>query len=184
VDPTAPARRLTDGTVVIREAHEGDLDAIERGVTDPDVVRRFGRRSASAAEILEINRRAWLDLSGPTFAVCEADEVCVGLVWVNRKKDRPDQGAVGYFLLPEARGRGLASRAVRLIARWAFDELHLELLQLFAEADNAPSLRVASRAGFRATGELRPGPLWDGGTVEYVVHERRREDGAGATGNA
>ncbi len=84
MDARAPSRRLTDGILVLREPDEDDLDAIERGVTDPDVVRRFGRRSSSAAAILEINRAAWRDLSGPTFAVCEGDEVCVGLVWVNR----------------------------------------------------------------------------------------------------
>jgi RimJ/RimL family protein N-acetyltransferase len=165
-------RTLGDLTVRLREAQERDLPAIARGIADPDVVRWFGASADSADQVLRRNAERWADLSGPTFAICLPDEQCVGLVWVNRAADRPGLGSVGYWLLPEARGRGLATRAVVLVAEWAFTDLGLERLRIVAESANAPSRRVAERAGFRRTGERTIGTLSDGRRVEYLAHER------------
>jgi RimJ/RimL family protein N-acetyltransferase len=56
---------------------------------------------------------------------------------------------VGYWLLPEARGHGLATRAVRLVVTWAFDALSVAEVGLRAAPANAASRGVAERAGFR-----------------------------------
>ncbi len=63
--------------------------------------------------------------------------------------------SVGYWLAPEARGRGVATRALRLAVAWAFAERGVELLELLAEPENEPSCRVAERGGFRREGVLR-----------------------------
>jgi RimJ/RimL family protein N-acetyltransferase len=62
---------------------------------------------------------------------------------------------VGYWLRPEARGRGAATIAVRLVARWAFATLGIQRLSLTTAPENVPSRRVAERAGFTAEGLLR-----------------------------
>jgi RimJ/RimL family protein N-acetyltransferase len=83
---------------------------------------------------------------------------------------------VGYWLLPEARGRGIARRAVELLADWAFSDLGLDVLRVATEPGNAASRRVAEGTGFRFTGERTTGTLFDGRQVEYLVHEQRRVD--------
>jgi RimJ/RimL family protein N-acetyltransferase len=102
MDPPDPP--LTDGVVWLRPADERDTHAIERGITDPEVVRWFGQPTTSARDVLELNRARWLDGSRPTFAICAADDRCVGHVWVNFT-DNDAVGTVGYWLLPEARGQ-------------------------------------------------------------------------------
>jgi RimJ/RimL family protein N-acetyltransferase len=64
-------------------------------------------------------------------------------------------GEIGFWLAAHARGHGIMSRAVRLIARWAFHELGVARVQLLAHPDNEPSIRVAERAGFVREGLLR-----------------------------
>jgi RimJ/RimL family protein N-acetyltransferase len=61
----------------------------------------------------------------------------------------------GYWAAPEARGRGYTSRALRLLARWALDELKLPRLQLGTLPGNTASERVAEKAGFSREGVLR-----------------------------
>src|SRR5512143_2034886 len=96
---------------------------------------------------------------------------CVGHVWVNTRPDDRSVGSVGYWLLPTARGRGLATRAVRLVSRWAFDELGITVLRLYAEPANEPSLRVAERCGFRRIGIVsRDGQIHDR-PVDYIQFE-------------
>ena len=67
-----PDPPLTDGVVTLRPADERDLGAIERGITDPEVIRWFGQPTMSAGEVLELNRSRWIDGAGQTFAVCAA----------------------------------------------------------------------------------------------------------------
>ena len=68
-----------------------------------------------------------------------------------------DQGnfQIGYWVKTEARGRGAATRALRLLSRWALDELGLPRAQLLAEPANRASQRVAEKVGFRRECVLR-----------------------------
>jgi ribosomal-protein-alanine N-acetyltransferase len=67
-------------------------------------------------------------------------------------------GEIGYWVAREARGRGIATRAVRLACEWAASELELTTLEIIVHEDNAASLRVARSAGFTPTGERRVAP--------------------------
>ena len=162
-----PDPPLTDGVVTLRPPDEKDLSAIERGILDPDVIRRFGRQHLQASEVLELNRTRWLDGSGATFAICEPNDDCAGHAWVNFSHD--GRGSVGYWLLPQARGKGLATRSVRLLSRWALRDLGLARLQLLTEPANRPSQMVAERSGFHREGVLRSYADIDDRRVDYVV---------------
>ena len=65
------------------------------------------------------------------------------------------RAAVGYWLGPHARGRGIATHAVRLICRWAFEEVQLARLELTCGPENLASQGVAERCGFSREGVLR-----------------------------
>ena len=164
----APDPPLTDGIVTLRPPDERDLTAIDLGIHDPDVVRWFGQPASSATDVLAENRRRWADGS-PTFSICELDDVCVGHVWVNVSAKDAAVGYVGYWLLPNARGRGLATRAVRLLSAWAVTDLGLAL-RLVTEDGNERSQRVAQRSGFRRTAILTGRGEIDGRTVDQVLY--------------
>jgi RimJ/RimL family protein N-acetyltransferase len=65
---------------------------------------------------------------------------------------RTPKAAMGYFLLPTARGRGHASSAVRLLVRMGFDQLLLNRIHATCDADNAASAAVLRRAGLQLEG--------------------------------
>ena len=75
---------------------------------------------------------------------------------------------IGYWVRAEARGRGVATRAVRLAAGWAFDQGDVVRLQLRADVHNRASQRVAENAGFQREGVLR--------SVRYSRRQKRRVD--------
>lgn len=60
----------------------------------------------------------------------------------------------GYWTRKEARGREVASRALRLLTRWAARHA-IARLPLIVEPANAASIRVAEKAGFRREALLR-----------------------------
>jgi RimJ/RimL family protein N-acetyltransferase len=82
-------------------------------------------------------------------------------------------GEIGYWVAREARGRGVASRAVRLVRDWAASALGLTTIEIEAHEDNLGSQAVARAAGFTETGARSVPPregLPDG---RYVVFHWR-----------
>ena len=68
---------------------------------------------------------------------------------------REGVGEIGIILRREASGRGLASKALGLVERYAFDTLDLHRLAADIDPDNSASLSLFLRAGFQREGLLR-----------------------------
>ena len=105
------------------------------------------------------------------FALVEPadDELILGGVSLHEVELEHARAAVGYWLAPRARGRGVATRAVRLLAGWAFAELALMRIGLTCGPDNVASQRVAERCGFTREGVLRSYVTFKGGRRDSVV---------------
>jgi RimJ/RimL family protein N-acetyltransferase len=58
-------------------------------------------------------------------------------------------GEIGYWVAAPARGTGVATRAVRLLADWALARLELSAIEVHVSPANLASQSVARKAGFR-----------------------------------
>ncbi|GGS68742.1 GNAT family N-acetyltransferase [Streptomyces cinerochromogenes] len=63
--------------------------------------------------------------------------------------EHPGSTELAYWVRPEERGRGIASRAVIAATLWVHDELAVPRVWLEIEPGNEPSLRLAQRVGYR-----------------------------------
>ena len=78
---------------------------------------------------------------------------------------------VRYWLLPEGRGRGLATTAVGFLATWGFATLAIGRLAAFAEVENTASWAVLERVGFVREGRLRQHMAdHDGNRVDTLLY--------------
>jgi RimJ/RimL family protein N-acetyltransferase len=152
VPPDPP---LSDGVITLRPLDESDLPTIERAASDAEILKWFDLHTRSPAAYLAAKREAWAEGTGASFAICDATrpDTCLGQVFIERDDD--GRGSVGYWLLEDSRGKGRATRAVRLMASWALPEMRLGRLQLQTDPDNVASQRVAERAGFTREGVFR-----------------------------
>ncbi|MGI5504960.1 GNAT family N-acetyltransferase [Lentzea sp. CA-135723] len=110
-----------------------------------------------------------------SFAVLESG-VPVGNVAVSSVERRHLTGWISYWVLEEARGRGLATRACRAVSEFAFDELGLFRLELAHRVDNVASCRVAKGAGYAVEGVERARLLYDGVRYDTETHARLATD--------
>jgi RimJ/RimL family protein N-acetyltransferase len=60
-----------------------------------------------------------------------------------------------YWVRTSRVGQGVGPAAARLAARWAFEQLGLQRVEIVADSDNVPSQRVAEKAGATREGVLR-----------------------------
>jgi RimJ/RimL family protein N-acetyltransferase len=160
----------SDGVVTLRLRRESDLEAIAAASHDPQTVRWLDdapmdsqARAASADRV----QAAWQTGRAAPLVIADAiTDAPVGMVNLQFRGD--DVAAVAYSVFPASRGRGIAPRAVRLVAAWAFHEIGLAELVLETDRRNLASIRVAEKAGFQRTG-VRQEPRPDGERHELIV---------------
>lgn len=145
---------LRDGNLVLREWAEDDIPALIAAVDDPEIARwippipypytEADARAFLSGEVSPADYRLAMTLDG---------HVVGGIgMGVNSHEYR---GTIGYWVAAPARGRGVCTRALRLLSRHALEELDLQRLELITDPDNRASQRVAEKVGFQREGVLR-----------------------------
>ena len=104
-----------------------------------------------------INQREPLFREGReySFAIIGTDDRYLGTCDINQINDAARFGNVGYWIRTSASGRGVAPRAIRLLARFAFGSTNLIRLEIVCAAGNVRSPRAAEQAGAAREGVLK-----------------------------
>jgi RimJ/RimL family protein N-acetyltransferase len=145
---------LRDEELVLRPWREDDASAVYEACRDPEIQhwipvipRPYTKRDAEAFVT------GALGLGPYQFAIEEHGHL-VGSIGM-RVNDDAGTGRIGYWCARPARGRGIATRALRLLCAYAFTDVDLERLELITDPENLTSQRVAERVGFKREGLLR-----------------------------
>jgi RimJ/RimL family protein N-acetyltransferase len=154
--PSAP---LADEAIRLDPLDERYVRDFERLLGDPEVVRNTRVPSSPPPGFVSawIGRYVdgWQDGSRAGFAILSPEGAFLGFGGVVDMDLGARQGEIGYVVAREARRRGVAGRALRLITDWALDELGLERVELHIDPDNIASIRVAERCAYVREGVLR-----------------------------
>jgi RimJ/RimL family protein N-acetyltransferase len=183
--PRSPIRPpdppLATAAWLLRPLVAADIDAVLEACQDVEVVRwttipqPYLREHAIGfvADTIE----AWELGRDPTFAIVDRETGrMVGCVGLRGEAHGAHAMEIGYWMAPEGRGRGLMTEAVRLVSRWALDDLGVERIGLLAYVGNAASARVAERAGFQREGLLRRYAIQRGVARDCIVFSLLRDD--------
>jgi RimJ/RimL family protein N-acetyltransferase len=169
-----PSPPLADDAVLLRPWRKTDVQAQLAAFRDP-VFRRFSDWAPETEDgvrrTLVEDERARHRGEQLEWALVEPDDdhAVLGGASLTHVDLEQSRAAVRFWLVPEARGRGVATRAVRLVAGWAFAELHVARLELTCGPDNEAAQRVAERCGFTREGLLRSHIPFRGGRRDTVV---------------
>ena len=67
---------------------------------------------------------------------------------------RNRKAAIGMYIAPEARGKGVGKQAVQLLLDYAFDFLHLRLVYAIISVHNIACSHIYEQMGFRPSSPL------------------------------
>lgn len=192
-DPLAPAHPwnappvLQDARVQLRPHREDDTDRIIEAAADPLTQQWLPAlpaqyTAADAAAHLEDIREQEAGGHAMYWAVADpmTSRLC-GEIGMFGLSSTSRSGELGYWAHPDARGRGLTTRAVRLAARHGLlprdvGGLGMVRLVIRAAADNEASQRVALGAGFRPSGRDRCAERLRDGTLADLLRFELIED--------
>ncbi|MFC5817906.1 GNAT family N-acetyltransferase [Nonomuraea harbinensis] len=170
---------LGDGVVRLTRMVVEDAADFHRMLGEPSVSRyNVGPGSSLEEDERRCRATGYLWLSGQRIELAVRDSVSgafAGHLQLLHSMPAFGQGMIGYSLLPEFRGRGLMTRAVRLLSDWAFAHTSLHRLVAGTDAANLESQAVLERAGFVREG-VRPEffPQPDGSRTDEVSWLRLR----------
>jgi RimJ/RimL family protein N-acetyltransferase len=138
-------RALSDGVVTVRPSTRADVSALIAG-RDEAFHRFLGDGDPDPS---------------PTGCIVVADAI---IGWVDYDHDRswlePQEVNVGYNVFEPFRGRGYATRAVRLLMRHLASDTDWQVATLLIHPENERSLALARRAGFDRVDDLDGNPCW------------------------
>ncbi|MEV7793131.1 GNAT family protein [Streptomyces sp. NPDC087512] len=110
----------------------------------------------AARESLRARARDAGEGRSATFRITDEDSgATLGHIGLNEINSPLRVARVGYWVLPEARGRGVATRALLLASRWAFADVGVHRLELGHALGHGASCRVAERCGYVYEGTMR-----------------------------
>jgi len=110
------------------------------------------------------------------FVIIDGEGRFLGGCGLNHVNPADRVANLGYWVRSAAAGRGIATRAVKLLADFAFAETDLERLEIVCAVGNAASLRVAEKAGAVREGVLRGRIYLHGAPRDAVVLSILRSD--------
>jgi RimJ/RimL family protein N-acetyltransferase len=159
---------------------ESHLPGIGRLAADPAVLRFARIDQPVPADFVERwwagCQRGRADGTREAFAIVDRAGAFLGAALALSIRRQERTAELGYLVLPEARGRGAATAALRLLSEWAFAS-GLVRLELLISVENPASKRVAERCGYAFEGVLRSMHVREGFREDTEIWSRLPGDG-------
>ncbi|MBO2446140.1 GNAT family N-acetyltransferase [Actinomadura barringtoniae] len=141
-------------------------------------VRRWSMRAidsvSEAEELIASFGSGWKAEKSAAWAVTRDGEVLghVGLRTISL-----DDGVAecAYWVLPAARGRGIAPQSLLALSNWCFETVGLHRIELYHSTRNAASCQVAEKTGYALEGTLREALRHEDGWHDMHIHARLDE---------
>lgn len=153
---------LTSKRLRLRRFRPGDVEGMHTCFGDLDAMRYWNmpacKTTVETARWVKALAKAkspheWL---GWALADKRADR-CIGMVNYHHRETRNKRLEIGYILAPAQQGKGLMTEALQAVLDHCFGPLGVHRVEALIHPDNAASIRLAERLGFRLEG----GPLRD-----------------------
>ncbi len=163
---------LADDAIVLRPWTEDDVSVLTEACQDPEIPRW----TRVPVPYTDDDARAFVrDAGDDAFAVVDRETgALLGSVGLVARDGSVAE--IGYWVKREARGRGIAPRAVRLLSEWGLRERGVARISLMTEPANTASQRVAEKAGYRREGLLRSWMELKGERRDFVMFSLLPED--------
>ena len=192
-DPREPRRRWIDDVVLegrgvrLRAFREEDAERVVEACREERTRTWLGDLPSpydEEAALSFIRGRTEVRASGDGLSWAVADpgtDELIGSVGLFDLTEDLAYGEVGYWVHPDARGRGVMTAAVGLVLEHAFATLGLQRVKAYAARDNTASRRVLEANGLTEHGVERLGTVLADGRADALLYDVLREEWARRT---
>jgi ribosomal-protein-serine acetyltransferase len=174
---------FTDNVITVRPFQREDAPEVHAAISESQneapkwLTELKGLSLANVQEYIASQPQIWNDDTAYNFAILESSSNKIiggcGLTQISRRHRYCN---LYYWVRTSVTGRGYATRAVMLMARFAFESLGMQRMEIVIEPENLASLRVAEKAGAISEGYLRSRLFMRGESRDAVMFSLVPED--------
>ena len=128
-----------------------------------------------ARDYVELQVKLFEEKKEFSFAICSSEGRFLGGCGLNGIEKEDQRANLGYWVRSSALRQGVASRAARQLADWAFENTELNRLEIVIAVDNLASKGVAEKIGAIEEGIARKRLLLHGVAHDAVIYSLVRE---------
>ena len=100
----------------------------------------------------------------------------LGIIGHYRIKWEHFRSEIGYMLLPETHGKGIATEAIQLIIDYGFNKMKMHSLEGIIDPENTGSARVLEKNGFVKEAHFKENEFFDGKFIDSVIYSLLKKD--------
>lgn len=167
------------GGLLLRPWEPADVPVFFDAYRDPVIQRWHTRQPRSSDDVrdwFERYHQDWVQELAAHWAVTRGGGEVLGRIALGGYQLDDGVAGVAYWVLPAARGAGVAPRALDALSRWAFGPGGFYRLRLEHSTRNNASCRVAIKSGYRLEGTERSSAVHADGRHDMHLHARIRDD--------
>ena len=156
--------KLSDGKIYIRPYEVKDIPALYEAARE-SAGETFSRwmswchadyKLEESSQFVHSRDEVWRNGEDLAFAIFDVEtDIFLGGVGLNQFNREHGFANLGYWVRAGSMGQGIAPAATLLCARFAFQELGLNRVEILIATENIRSRRVAEKAGAKREGVLR-----------------------------
>lgn len=155
----SPFPVLETERLVLKKVNQDDAEIVLEGYSDPRVNQFMSVSYHSIEEVkvqLDWYESLLAEETGIWWGIClNEDGKMIGNGGFHKWEHNHRKAELGYWILPEYQGRGLASEAITAMIKFGFEDMLLHRIEAEVETENGPSSRVLRKLGFNLEGIKR-----------------------------
>lgn len=176
-----PFPQLRTPRLLLRRVVPADAEAIYRLRSDPQNMKFVPRPLAASVDDAQDHIRAISEKvetgTGINWAMQFPERsALVGIIGLFRIEPENYRAEIGYMLLPEHQGKGLATEAVGAAVDYGFRQLGLHSIGAIIDPGNIASARVLEKSRFRKEAYFRENGYFQGRFLDTIVYGRLETD--------
>ncbi|MES2812795.1 MAG: GNAT family N-acetyltransferase [Bacteroidota bacterium] len=176
-NPFLPFQNLESERLLLRQITPEDIQEVYELRSNPDTMKYIPRplvtnHEEAMAHIKMINDK--IDIGeGINWAITlKPSNKLLGIIGHYRIKWEHFRSEIGYMLLPETHGKGIASEAVQLVCQYGFNHMNMHSLEGVIDPENFASARVLEKNGFVKEAHFKEHEFYNGRFLDSAVYSK------------
>lgn len=171
----SPFQNLETEHLLLRRVIKSDLKEVKALRSNPVTMKYIPRPlvtndDEALAHIVMINEKIEAN-EGINWAITiKGDSRLIGIIGHYRIKPEHYRAEIGYMVLPEYHGKGLATEAVKVVVKYGFEVMKLHSIEAVIDPDNLASARVLEKNGFVKEAHLKENEFFNGQFLDSVIY--------------
>ncbi len=170
-----PFQNLESERLLLRQITNDDVQEAFELRSNPDIMKYIPRPLVTshdeALEHIKMIQSKIETNEGINWAITlKGNPKLLGIIGHYRIKWEHFRSEIGYMLLPECSGKGIATEAIQLVVDYGFNQMNMHSLEAIIDPSNVASARVLEKNGFVKEAHLIENEFFNGKFLDTVIY--------------